>query len=256
MKKTLFLLLVIFLLPNISQAQSRITRSKENVGTQLRTKKSATSTSKKQNKSENYLPREVVVAQVDSALDAKDYDKAFSLCLLIAERGDAEFECYMGHFYTNAWKYTWNRPLDYDKAFYWYKRSAEHGDMNGQFFFGRMYAKGWGTERNILKCVEWYTKSAEQNNVHAQELLAEIYQFNDDVKDMVACLKWHNAAANNGSISSMRFLGFAYGHGQNGVSRDIPTAKKWFQKAVDAGDEKSKEYIQILDRGERLPISL
>jgi TPR repeat protein len=44
----------------------------------------------------------------------------------------------------------------------------------------------------------------------------------------------------------LRNLGNLYSNG-NGVPPDKQTARKWYEKAVAAGDDKSKELLKTLD---------
>ena len=39
-----------------------------------------------------------------------------------------------------------------------------------------MYENGRGVDKNVSKAVEWYTKAAEQEDVYAEIMLADMYE--------------------------------------------------------------------------------
>ena len=51
-----------------------------------------------------------------------------------------------------------------EKAVEWYRKSAEQNDSRGQYALGTMYEDGLVVPKDYEKAVEWYRKSAEQGN--------------------------------------------------------------------------------------------
>jgi hypothetical protein len=49
-----------------------------------------------------------------------------------------------------------------------YLKRAEQGDREAQFIIGQRYEKGIGTERDLAKANEWYTKAAENGHALAK----------------------------------------------------------------------------------------
>lgn len=69
---------------------------------------------------------------------------------------------------------------DYEEAFGWFLTAAFQGDASGQYNLGQMYALGYGTEKKPDKAFFWTKKAAEQNDLRAVKLLAELYKVSDD----------------------------------------------------------------------------
>ena len=63
---------------------------------------------------------------------------------------------------------------DYGKALELLKPIADEGAAEAQCIIGNMYQLGLGLERNILKAVKWYKKSAEKGYGVASNNLGEI----------------------------------------------------------------------------------
>ena len=65
---------------------------------------------------------------------------------------------------------------DFLKAFEYFNDSAQkEKDARAQFALGLMYFNGRGIPRDDNKALEWFTKSAEQNNQGAMFIIARMY---------------------------------------------------------------------------------
>jgi len=93
---------------------------------------------------------------------------------------------------------------DYVNAFNLLKPLANRGDAEAQCIIGNMYDLGLGLEKNILKAVEWYRKSAEQGYGLASNNLGTIFQSgHEDVPiDRVGSNKWYQKARTQGFVHS------------------------------------------------------
>ncbi|MDF1588839.1 MAG: tetratricopeptide repeat protein [Gammaproteobacteria bacterium] len=89
------------------------------------------------------------------------------------------------------------------------KAAAEQGDATAQYVLATLYNNGQGVEKNSQKAVEWYQKSAEQNNDLAQYSLGIMYEFGDEGldKNEQEAQKWYRLAANNGNYFAQNKLG-------------------------------------------------
>ncbi|MEM7716982.1 MAG: tetratricopeptide repeat protein [Cyanobacteria bacterium P01_A01_bin.68] len=90
---------------------------------------------------------------------------------------------------------------DYGKAFELLKPIADEGDAEAQCIIGNMYQLGLGLERNILKAVKWYKKSAEKGYGVASNNLGEILRVGEkDVIgiDLKESVKWLRKAREQG----------------------------------------------------------
>ena len=62
-----------------------------------------------------------------------------------------------------------------EEAIEWYRKSAEQNDPDGQFGLGSMLASGEGGKRDVVAARKWIERSAEQGHVQAINLLAQSY---------------------------------------------------------------------------------
>lgn len=103
----------------------------------------------------------------------QDLDKAEKY-LLLAE--DNEFTQYaLGKLYLQAEKYNIQKAVDY------FEKSADK-NMLSSYRLGRLYLFGTdGLEKDKEKAVEWLTKSANDGNEYAQNMLDNMEQFENAV---------------------------------------------------------------------------
>lgn len=103
----------------------------------------------------------------------QDLDKAEKY-LLLAE--DNEFTQYaLGKLYLQAEKYNIQKAVDY------FEKSADK-NMLSSYQLGRLYLFGTdGLEKDKEKAVEWLTKSANDGNEYAQNMLDNMEQFENAV---------------------------------------------------------------------------
>ena len=66
-------------------------------------------------------------------------------------------------------------PQDYEKAIDWFTKSAEQNNAWAQNNLGLMYKNGRGVPQDYEKAIDWYTKSAEQYFAWAQYNLGLMY---------------------------------------------------------------------------------
>lgn len=111
-----------------------------------------------------YFKGEIVLQNLDKA---EKY-------LLLAE--DNEFTQYaLGKLYLQAEKYNIQKAVDY------FEKSADK-NMWSSYQLGRLYLFGTdGLEKNKTKAVEWLTKSANDGNEYAQNMLDNMEQFENAV---------------------------------------------------------------------------
>src|SRR5262249_15911872 len=117
-------------------------------------------------------------------------------------------------------------------GFAWLSRFAEEGIGARRFKYGGIFREGrW---ENPKQLVYWWTKAAEQGNIHAQLWLGVFYeQGRDDVKrDYVEAFKWLSMAAKQGQPDAQGTLGQMYENGE-GVPQDYGLAAYWYRKAAD-----------------------
>lgn len=98
-------------------------------------------------------------------------------------------------------------PQTPEEKFSVMKRKAESGDAKAQFVLARMYYNGDGITKDDAKSVEWYQKSAAQENVFAQYKLGEMYDKGEGVpKDAAKAVEWWQKAAAQGNEAAQDSL--------------------------------------------------
>ena len=89
--------------------------------------------------------------------------------------------------------------VNYDEAFKWISRSAQQGNHFAQSNVAHLYERGYGVEINKDKMLEFYEKSAEQGNNVAMNSLGMNYY---NIKDYKNSYKWYKKAIDNGNETS------------------------------------------------------
>ena len=145
-----------------------------------------------------------------------------------AETGDASAEYEIGRSMLSP------KPTDdeVEAAVPWFRRSAERGYAPAEYMYGGVFREGrW---ENPDQLVYWWTKAAEQGNIHAQLWLGVFYEHGRDgvKRDYVEAIKWLSAAAKQGQPDAQVTLGQMYENGE-GVPQDYGLAAYWYRKAAD-----------------------
>ena len=119
---------------------------------------------------------------------------------------------------------------DYQKALSLWLSLAEQGHELSQINVGEMYAKGLGVTRDIPEAIKWFNKAAAQGNVAAEFSLGEIYGYGAQA-DHEQSVKWYRKAAQQGHASAQYKLGAKYFKGE-GVPMDYLMAYAWMDMAA------------------------
>lgn len=101
---------------------------------------------------------------------AKDTVLAEKYYRMGAEQGSAGCQLWLGWMLRN-------KGLK-EEAFVWLIKSGEKGRVKAAFLVGQMYENGEGTEKDMAKAIEWYTKSAKNyhNGADARKALERLGQ--------------------------------------------------------------------------------
>ena len=88
-----------------------------------------------------------------------------------------------------------------------YKQSAGSGIGNAQFFLGIFYEKGKGVNKNLKRSLDWYLKSAQQENEWAQLRIGQLYHYGIGVKkNLKKAHDWYTKSSKNGNGSARKWL--------------------------------------------------
>lgn len=132
--------------------------------------------------------------------------------------------------------------------------AAGAGDAVAQFQLGLSYLEQGRTNEGV----DLIRKAANQNQPAAQYRLAKLYEVGEGVaQDSNMARQLTERAARNGNRIAMHDLALYYAEGRGGVSAELPTAAKWFEKAAERGVVDSQFNLGVLfESGQGLPKSM
>ena len=189
--------------------------------------------------------------------DGKNIDKAISLLLAAAERGESSALLELAELFedempaiTAAW---YRRAADEgnpeaqctlaqrlntgsgvgkspDNARYWFQKAAESGLPEAQYEFGKLLLPQEPSE-----AIAWFRKAARQGVAKAMTSLGKLYASGEVLgKDRRQAAAWLVKAAEQGDCEAQTALGqlFAEGSGQGDAYKQ---AEHWYRQAIDAG---------------------
>jgi TPR repeat protein len=145
-----------------------------------------------------------------------------------AEKGDPVAEYELGRSMLSP------QPTDseFAAAMPWFRRSAEQRYAPAEYMYGGIFREGrWKDPKQL---VYWWTKAAEQGNVHAQLWLGAFYEQGSHgiERDYSKAFKWLSMAAKQGQPDSQFTLGQMFENGED-VPQDYGLAAYWYRKAAD-----------------------
>jgi TPR repeat protein len=129
----------------------------------------------------------------------------------------------------------------YHRAFKQLHKLAKQGHPTAQHIVGMMYENGIGVEKNLVKAVTYYEKSAMQDFGDAQCTLGRMYQQGNAVvvKDTEKARDWLTKAAERNIPEAEYNLGMMHANG-DGVPQDVAKASQYLQKASAHGVDAAK----------------
>jgi len=130
-----------------------------------------------------------------------------------------------------------------DSMYSYWEKAAEQGHAPAEYLIGMANLRGIGKDsvRNEAKAVLYLGRAAQQNQVHAVEVLLEYYTAERAffappkpkmrAKDYELLFKYALEAARKGSDEAATYVGDAYLKG-NGVARNDTLARVWLTTAA------------------------
>lgn len=135
---------------------------------------------------------------------------------------------------------------DYQKALSLWLPLAEQGDDASQINVAEIYAKGLGVKQDIPEAIKWFEKAAAQGNVAAEFSLGEIYGYGHGVQtDHKQSIKWYRKAALQGHASAQYKLGAKHFKGE-GVPMSYLMAYAWMDMAAKQGLDIATSYRDLI----------
>ncbi len=121
-----------------------------------------------------------------------DYNKAFTLLLPAALKGDPIAQHRIGVMYANGQEV----ETDLAEASRWFRKAAEQGQAESQYSMGLRYLKGESVARDSQEAARWFKLAADQGIGAAAAALARQCAAGDGVpEDLVEAYKWAAVAA-------------------------------------------------------------
>lgn len=141
-------------------------------------------------------------------------------------------------------------------AIYWFKAAAMGGNRDAKFVLGTVYSKGLGgtdeEEDAQTQGWEFYCQAADAGCVRSMfnvgvEHLQDASTLVE--KNVATAAHWFEKSAALGFLPAITNLGNMYrdglvGRAEKGGGKDMATAREWYQKGADAGDETCKELLK------------
>ena len=126
---------------------------------------------------------------------------------------------------------------DYAAAKSYFESAEIRGSAEASYMLGTYYEDGdKRVNRDILKAIDYYDRSARGGNIGAAERLGIIFTEDAEVEpDYSKAAVYFNQAAEGGSTYLYGNIGMIFYKGGHGVDRDLETAKAFFEQAVNNG---------------------
>jgi hypothetical protein len=176
----------------------------------------------------------------------KDYNRALSLYLQAADRGDPEAQYIAGGMYFKGQ----GTAVDYKKAFEMLYTAAKNGKstVESQKVIGQSFLLGRGVPKSYTDALRWYRMASENGDSDAQNELAFIYAVGNGVEqDHVKAYKLFEEAALGGLPMAQYNVGIMMYSGNGVPSADLPGAYAWFSLAASNGHEQAILAQQFLE---------
>ena len=128
---------------------------------------------------------------------------------------------------------------------------SDRADDNLLYKLGRMYRYGLGTDENISKALEYFTRSAKHGNTNARRMIA-IEQLSGEhiPQDVNKAVETLTELAENGDALSAYRLGKIYLFGAYGIERDVPQAIQWLAQSAEGGNEYAQQLLDNMEQRE------
>ena len=135
--------------------------------------------------------------------------------------------------------------MDVDAAVQWFRKGAEAGNVFCMYWMGHAYDNGNGVPQDKDTAMDWYRRAAEKGHVISKKII-------EDNENVESPFEGFLKKAEAGDAQSMYMVGMCYESGVR-VEKNIDTAREWYAKAAEAGNESAKRAIEALDAKKENP---
>ncbi len=170
-----------------------------------------------------------------------------------AKKGDAEAQSALGFIYLYGDKEL-DVKQDYKKAFEYYTLSADQNNIIATNNLANLYYSGLGVEKNKVAAAKLFQKAATMGNQDATLNLAFMYLNGDGIaKNPKYAISWLQKAAEKGSALAKYMIGISYHRGYV-LEKNYNKAFDNIKQAADMGyDEAQVSLAQLYINGEGAP---
>lgn len=125
----------------------------------------------------------------------------------------------------------------------WYLKAAEADHIEAQFALGLLYFNNDGKSPWLKRheARTWFRRAAEQGHADACYYTGYL----EEPISYKEAIKWYREAADKNVSEAQYRLGRCYDYGI-GVTKNEKLAEKWYQKAINQGNEHAKENLLLL----------
>lgn len=111
----------------------------------------------------------------------------------------------------------------------WYRKSADQGYAPAQRALAYMFEQGMGVNQDMNQAFAWYRKAADGGDAEGEYKTGwslDVDSGDVDSTAMATAVEWYRKSAEQNNHAAQMFLGFAYATGK-GAARDDVQAYKW-----------------------------
>jgi hypothetical protein len=122
---------------------------------------------------------------------------------------------------------------DYAAARNLFQKFSRKNDPVSNYYLGAIFELGLGVEKDLVKAIHYYRRSASRGDVDAMSSLADMYGEKDGAQnEPVTSAFWRQNAANKGSPKDALKLAQLYEDG-GGVQKSSRLAYQWYKYAAE-----------------------
>ena len=120
-----------------------------------------------------------------------------------------------------------------------------NAEMKAPRYLGIMAEKGLGTKKNLEDAIFYYEMGDSAGDIVSQYNLAKIYESQNNYKRAIELYKNAEGRKDVEAAPMLVALGDLYKEGK-GVAKNTKEARKWYEKAVEAGSSEAKLKLEKL----------
>lgn len=176
----------------------------------------------------------------------RDSTLAYKWYAIAADQGHVESQNRLGDYYY----FGMHGVTNMDKAFHYYEMAARNGVPRAQVQLAAMYDQGQGVAPNPKKVLPLLQSAAKSNHAGAEANLGNFYLTGAHglPKDVAKAVYWLKKSADQDNVMAQRLLASVHEYGLGKYPVDLNEAGKWYRKAASLGDTEANAKMKNLCR--------